>query len=211
MPKHDDDRPIERSARVKPRLVERAAPVQAKRSHIDPRFDNLYGSLNRNHYDQSYGFLKEKEREEHFGRLHRIKVLKEAAKRLREVEQVASDEEEQRASSLENEVRAAVSTLAPRQLEWELESLKAATANFQQKTKQEQALSREVAVKRACMRKEAADVLASKKVRPFFLKNRELKKEVERAKFDELDEKGGQGLVDKYVDRKRKRAVGGTR
>lgn len=218
----DDDRPIERSAKSRPPPAHRVAAAAAgapRRKSVDPRFDPLYGSLNKNTVKHSYAFLAEMEKAEFGEHLQRMKVLREASRRAakREAdgdsgsENAEDDDAEDRDEEFEAAVSAATATMRPQRLERALAEEQRFVAHFRQKEKQSQATDREQEVRKRYMKAQAQDVLEHRKARPFFLKSSEMKKEVERARFDALEKKGGQDLVDKFIDRKRKREVGGTR
>jgi hypothetical protein len=118
----------------------------------------------------------------------------------------ASDEEGSDGSNSEDDEAAQYKALHPKQLDAEIERLHRETSRFKQQTQQERAQERTAQVKRDHMRKEMQNIKDNKKSAPYFLKPKELKKEVERVRFDELEKKAGLEGVRKFAEKKNKKS-----
>jgi hypothetical protein len=227
---HDDDaRPIERSARKKPTAAASSAAVAlaAPRRHraVDPRFDPMYGSMDKRQFNNNYKFLEDQREVEQTSRLARIKRLHMIVRRhkleaaaaesgadLGEEFNLTEDEEEVFLEGIDAE-DAAARNAALRELatlrrtpvetiEQEVVQLKRQSSLYRSNVGDVKAKDRANLVKKRIMKEEVASVKKGEKQSPYFLKKSELKKRVMENRFDELNERGGKLAVDKYVGRK---------
>ncbi|CUE72829.1 Hypothetical protein, putative [Bodo saltans] len=224
---HDEDaRPIERSARKKPTSAS-SDTLAAPRRHraVDPRFDPMYGSMDKKQFNNNYKFLEDQREIEQTTRLARIKRLHMIVRRHR-LEAAAAESgedlgEEFNLTEDEQEVflegiderdaiarTAALRELATlrrtpvSQIEDEVAQLKRQSSLYRSNVGDVKAKDRANLVKKRIMKEEVASVKKGEKQSPYFLKKSELKKRVMENRFDELNERGGKLAVDKYVGRK---------
>lgn len=227
----DDERPIERSARKPPQKKvsnELLAVLPKKHRAVDPRFDPMYGSINEQQFKQNYKFLEDQRQDEQSRRRIKIRRLNTILRRLRAEKEAeangeevdgdynfSEDEEEvflrdidegdvaSRSEAL-GELRRMKRTPMHR-LERELLEVQRESTLYQSQVGDSKAKSRVADVKKSIMKAEVKAVKEGTKNKPFFLKRGDLKRRVAEDKFEELNQKGGKNLVDKYMERKRKR------
>ncbi|KAG5511694.1 hypothetical protein JKF63_07291 [Porcisia hertigi] len=191
-----------------------AASVKSARSkrRIDPRFDPMFGRADTRLFEQNYGFLRESEAKEEAERRFRIKCLKCVLRRC-ELEEAGEDLDEYDLSDYEQEVFGEdhqrelreMKLTPPQRLYTELEQLQRASQLYISKTRDASVKDRQSKVRKELLRKEVAAVKTGTKARPHFPKRAEVKRAIMADTFSRLNEKGGQGAVDRYVIRKRKK------
>ena len=93
----------------------------------------------------------------------------------------------------------------PDDIDAELRELQRETSKFKQTVQMDKAQERVRKVKADHMKKELEAVKENQKAKPFFMKKKDLKKEVERTRYEELEKKGGKQMVGKFAEKKMKR------
>ncbi|KEG14295.1 hypothetical protein DQ04_00531000 [Trypanosoma grayi] len=206
-----DGPPPERSARVRPQRRS-TIPVVRRRPSVDPRFSDLYGTVDQKQFEEHYKFLREQQDDEETRRRHRMRCLKCIIKRG-ELEASGADLEEYDLSETEREVfgddqqdeLAALKLIPLEVVQAELQQLQRESQLYVTRTKGRQVQARRDSLRREIIKREAVAVRQGKKQRPFIPKRAQLKREVLADTFERLERKGGKGAVDRYVERKSKR------
>lgn len=219
-----DDKPIERSAHQKPKKKFSAdVVVQKPKKSVDPRFDPMYGSFNKQHFEQHYKFLEERREGEHVQHMRRIRQLNAIIRRhaleeagediadydLSETERemfcdgIPEDDSEAQRQAMRECSR--LKKLPINMIEEEKERLQREVTVFKSQQGEKKTMKRINEVKKETMKKELKAVKEGEKKNPYFLKRGELKKKVAESTFEHLEGRGGKLLVDKYIERKRKR------
>ncbi|KAF8289373.1 putative protein of unknown function (DUF947) [Trypanosoma cruzi] len=206
-----DGPPPERSARVRPKHRS-ALPAVRRQRAVDPRFSDLYGTVDQKQFEVHYKFLREQQEEEETHRRNRIRRLKCIARRG-ELEASGADLEEYDLSETEREVfgedhldeLSAMKLLPLQDVQRELQQLQRESQLHVSRTKGRHVQSSRDTLRKEIIKREALAVKEGKKQRPFIPKRAHLKREILADTFERLERKGGKGAVEKYVGRKSRR------
>lgn len=228
----EDRPPPAKSARAKPSSAHHRGQPSRPARPVDPRFDPMFGaSTDIKSFEKNYKFLLEQQDAEEEARRFRIKCLK-CVLRRHEIEQArlearrqeegskkkakrtAEDEDEDEdLSDYEREVFGedhaqdlrVMKLTPPQHLYRELEQLQRDSQLYVSRRKNTAAVSRKDQVRKALMKKEVSAVKEGAKARPYFPKRSVVKRAVLSDRFEQLEEKGGKGAVDRYLARKTKK------
>ncbi|RNF07182.1 hypothetical protein TraAM80_03554 [Trypanosoma rangeli] len=206
-----DGPPPERSARVRP-THRSTLPALTRHKAVDPRFSDLYGTVDQKQFESHYKFLREQQEEEETRRRHRMRCLKCIVRRG-ELEASGANLEEYDLSENEREVfgedhldELLAMKLRPLpDLQMELQGLQRESQRHVSRMKGRQVQSRRDNLRKEIIKREAVAVKEGKKQRPFIPKRAQLKREILADTFERLERKGGKRAVDKYVERKSRR------
>eukprot|EP00758_Cryptobia_borreli_P015021 Tbor_TRINITY_DN5983_c0_g1::TRINITY_DN5983_c0_g1_i1::g.18645::m.18645 len=217
-----NSRPVEKSAKKRPEamsssaalsdLIKKHRPPNTRKS-VDPRFSDMYGAFNKNHYRESYKFITEQAEEEQQKRLDRLTKLR-AAIRHYELEAAGEDLEEYGLEADERELfkddmeeldRLLHTPLAD--LQAEFDSVKKLVNKFKSQAAQEASTKRDAEARRSIMKAEVDAVKAGEKSKPFIPRGKEMRRKIEELKFEYLEEKGGANQANKYIEKKRKKKI----
>lgn len=207
--------PPAKSARIKPKkraLLVAGAPSASKSSVGDPRFDPIYGPVDKQLFERNYKFLRVEQVKEEQERRGRIKRLKCFLRRV-ELEKSGENLDEYDLSDTENEVfgeehRMELSVLrrtSPIEIYKELSKLQRESQIYISQTKDSEVHDRRKKLETTRVKEEVKAVKEGKKSKPFFPKRREIKQQILSDTFERLEKAGGKAAIEKYVVRKQKR------
>lgn len=199
---------------------------------VDPRFDSMFGKADKAHFSQNYKFLMEQRATEQQARLKRIRQINTVLRRLRIEEALdeeggdaealdeynfTDEEEDVFINSLDPETTTQADVAMARRdlamlrrtpiemLAADLDKMKREVALFKSQTGDAKSKNKADDVKKRIIKEEVKAVKDGSKKRVFFPKRSDLKRRVAERTFDELEGAGGKNLVDKYLEKKRKR------
>lgn len=212
MTNREDGPPPAKSARVKPVEKFRQKMFPSKSAAGDPRFDPLYGAVNKQSFEKNYTFLREEQAKEEEQRRFRMKCLKCFLRRV-ELEKSGENLADYDLSDTENEVfgeehrkeLAVLKRSPPNIIYEELHQLQRESQIYVSQTKDGQVHDRKHKIYTNRMKEEVKAVREGKKSKAFFPKRKEVKQMILSDTFDRLEKAGGKAAVGKYLVEKQKR------
>ena len=187
---------VERTARTAPKRKSVLATSSKRSTPMDPRFSNLCGAFDEKYFDQSYSFIAEKAEEEETHRRGRIKTL------IHEIKRRGADRDEESGDAEDIALNMSPMYI----LQTELEGHKQESQRFRSARGTAAAKKIVQQARSQVLTAETRAVRDGKKSAPFFPKREDMKRRVEAARFEKLEETKQHGAGEKYLSKKRQRA-----